>query len=504
MSARSSAVVAKLRNELHAMMEQALPLAAAARFRRVARDGLHDLVATLEPSPAARMQAEELERRLQRWRNAVAFLLHRYALASAEELDRLMKCAKVYVGLQRQTGPNIVEGRWRAAFCEELTALTLQLEAILDRCAEAVVPADHAVDYEPLDIRLEWVSPASCRVSMRSRDELVMELVPLAISSTELDEFVESCRTPRDGLPVDLLPPMAAFGAKLFALVTAGSLAGQYASACRLASSRGARLLIRLHLSDAGLLARAPWELLGDGPDFLAVQPAAIARCIARPQLPRAPRSGVLRVLVTVCSPSNLAALDVKRERALLQDATGGLVLLGDVEVEIAPDGTLDTLRRMLRAADATGRPYAAWHFIGHGQFQNSPGRGELAMVGPDGRAHWIGGDELHVLFDGGPPLEFAIVNACESGSGGVDDPRSGIAQALVDCGARTVVGNQFRISDGAAIVLADELYGSLAGDADLLTSVSEARRAIFCQARGVEWMTPVVFMRSPPFDDRS
>ena len=66
---------------------------------------------------------------------------------------------------------------------------------------------------------------------------------------------------------------------------------------------------------------------------------------------------------------------------------------------------------------------------------------------------------------------------------------------APIDCGAAAVVAMQFRISDDAAIVLADEVYGALAAGAGILDAMTDVRRALFCRPPGVEWITPVLFL---------
>src|SRR6266849_4342441 len=121
----------------------------------------------------------------------------------------------------------------------------------------------------------------------------------------------------------------------------------------------GARGWIRLHLANAGFLANAPWESLHDGRDFLAVQPSiAISRALGRAPAAPAALETSLRLLVTISSPIDQHALNVDREAQLLRDALGGLELIGRAEVQIATDGSVDTMLRMLRVAEDAGRPY--------------------------------------------------------------------------------------------------------------------------------------------------
>jgi hypothetical protein len=499
MSIASAAVLAKLRDELRVVTTRTVALASSSRFRRIV-DDTRGLVAALAPTDLQRAEAAELHARLLRWGGVVGSLTRRYAIATPVPLEHLVQRAATYVLLQRTTPPDIPEGRWRHALEQEWSHTAFDLEQLLALCERAIPPSTPPARYERIDIRIDSTDEANCRVSVDSATDHVTAISPLPFTLAELAALVESCRRPRAVAAIEQIDPLKRFGRKLFSVITHGGLAHAYEQACRRAGERNARIWLQFHLSGAGVLARAPWELLHDGNDFLALQRStAITRTFEHVVAPHCKRPGPLRVLVTISSPRDQRALGGARERQLLQDALGGLELLGQLELEFAPDGTLDTLRRMLRRAEETNRPYSAWHFIGHGRWHDVHGRAELAMTAVDGNSHFVGGYELQVLFGGHPALELAVLNACQSGLGGMDDVSSGVAPALMECGIPTVVAMQFQISDVAAVVLCEELYGAVAAGADFLGAVSEARRAIFCQPQGVEWMTPVVFLRRDP-----
>ena len=81
-------------------------------------------------------------------------------------------------------------------------------------------------------------------------------------------------------------------------------------------------------------------------------------------------------------------------------------------------------------------------------------------------------------------------------------DPFAGVATTLVQLGVPAVVAMQFEISDGAAILFAEELYTNLiARQAPIDAAVSEARKAIYIEQAGVEWATPVLFMGDTDVD---
>jgi len=443
MSLVSLAVVAKLRDELRFVIDETLALAAAAHFRRMPDQG-NRIVATLDPSPPQVAQAASVHERLLRWHGITKSLLRRYALTPAIDLDHEVRKGAVYVLLQRATLPNIPAGRWRAAFERELTEIRLKLESVLDLCESAIPPASPPALYDPVDV---WID-------MR-RDA--------GITVDELNAVMEGCAKSKATLAM-----LESLGTKLF------SLLGD--------DARGSGRWIRLHLENAGFLANAPWEALHDGKEFLAVQPSiAISRALGRAPATPPVHDAPLRLLVTISSPSDLRALSGDHETQLLRDALGGLELIGRAEVEIVTDGSLDTMRRKLRAAEEAGRPYNAWHFIGHGRF-NASGRSELAMTGDNGKTQFIDAAQLRVLFQG-HPLRLVVLNACESGA--------------FDCGAAAVVAMQFPISDDAAIVLADEVYGAFAAGAGILGAMTNTRRALFFRPPGVEWITPILFLEA-------
>lgn len=464
MSVASVAVLAKLRDELCVVADAAVALARAARFRRVKRR--EKRVAILEMPAAEKTAAEARRERLIRCGRILDALLQRYAVTPPAKAAHLTNSMAAYVLLERELPPHVPEGRSREAFERELRDYQRKLEEFIDLCSAAIGPAAPRVQRAAaIDIHVNGgTAPA------------------------EQGQLLADYRRPRAATAAELTAPLVAFGKRLFDII-----APRYRDGCG----------IRLHLANAGELAHSPWELLHDGRDFLALQPSTpVVRCIAHPRVPRYESDGPLRVLLTISSPPNLRALDAADERRRVEDAVGGLMLLGQIALDVAPDGKLETLRRMLRNAIETGRPYAAWHFIGHGRHHG--GRGELAMEGGENGPHWIGGNELQVVFGAHPPLRFAILNACETGLEGVDDPRAGLASTLIGCGAEAVLATQFQISDEAAVIFAEEVYGAYANGADLTGAVAEARRAIFCRPRGVEWMTPVVFVRTEPYANTS
>lgn len=446
MSSVSLAVVAKLRDELRFVIDQTLALATAAQFVRRPDQG-NRIMARLDPSPQQAAQAAAVHERLQRWYGITKSLLRRYAIKPALDVDREVghevQKAAASVLLQRATPPDIPEGRWRAQVVRELTSIRLRLEEVLTLCEQSIPPSSPPAVHEPIDICIDAGRATGVTVN-------------------EVNAVIDACAAGTANVAM-----LESIGKKLFPLL-----------------GDGVRGWIRLHLENAGFLANAPWESLHDGKDFLAVQPSiAISRALGRASAVPAAHETPLRLLVTISSPSDQDALNVDHEAQLLRDALGGLELIGRAEAHIVTDGSLDTMLRMLRVAEDAGRPYNAWHFIGHGRFNAASGQSELAMTGKDGKTQFADASQLRVLFRA-HPLRLAVFNACESGR-----------FTPIDCGAAIVVAMQFRISDDAAIVLADEVYGAFAAGTDILKAMTGVRRALFFRPPGIEWITPILML---------
>jgi non-specific serine/threonine protein kinase len=60
------------------------------------------------------------------------------------------------------------------------------------------------------------------------------------------------------------------------------------------------------------------------------------------------------------------------------------------------------------------------------------------------------------------------------------------------------VIAMQFEITDGAAIAFAQWFYAAIASGYPVDAALTEARKAIYAQGHGVEWGTPVLYMRAP------
>jgi hypothetical protein len=173
---------------------------------------------------------------------------------------------------------------------------------------------------------------------------------------------------------------------------------------------------------------------------------------------------------------------------ALAEGVDSGLVTL-----EKLPDASLRGLQRALRQ-----REYHVLHFIGHGAFDVDSQDGVLVMTDGAEQSQLVGSQTLGTLLHDYRSLRLVVLDCCEGGRTGNQDTFAGVAQELLRQQLPAVVAMQFAITDAAALTLSHEFYAALAEGEPVDLALTEARRAVFAQTSGVEWATPVLYMRAP------
>jgi len=287
------------------------------------------------------------------------------------------------------------------------------------------------------------------------------------------------------------------FGARLFQAIFVGDVGISLRRSVDLARQQNTNLRIRLHLDETPELASLPWEYLYDGTHsrFLVLSEAtSIVRYLALP-LTATPLkvSTPLRLLVVIADASDVVPrLQVIEERLKLEAALRNLIDHGEVEITCLERATMSALQRALRKTE-----YHLFHFIGHGWFDAASQRHGLILENDQGRGEMVDTDRLAVLLHNHPSLRLAFLNACEGARFAEGQPLAGVAQHLVQQGLPAVIAMQFPVRDRSAITLAQEFYDALANRYPVDAALTEARIAIFGQNSGMDWGTPVLFMRS-------
>ncbi|MFQ5615695.1 MAG: AAA-like domain-containing protein [Anaerolineales bacterium] len=254
---------------------------------------------------------------------------------------------------------------------------------------------------------------------------------------------------------------------------------------------------IRLNMQAAPSLAQLPWEHLYSNSQnrFFSLSPnTPIVRFYDLPEPVRpfavAPP---LRILLMVSNPQEHPPLDVSREVENMQRALANLIQAGLVELDVMKTATLMDLRRQLRQRN---RPYHVFHFIGHGNFHEAAQNGVLVLADHDNHAFNVAGEDLATYLHPHRSLRLVLINSCQGGRTGLDDPFTGVAGSLLQQGIPGVVAMQFPITDQAAIAFSEEFYRAIAEGWALDAAVAEGRLAIKAISP-VEWGTPVLYTRA-------
>jgi hypothetical protein len=471
-----------LRTELNALTRRTMVRAGTVPFQRTKDPRGSGIITVLAPTEEQRQAAKSDGDKLMRWSRVVEVTLQRRGISAAvDRLTRLTREMAPLLLLERQDVAEVSEGVWRRGFERELVRTSAALQSLLTDTAAAfeILQRRPTMDYTPFPMHLVQLARGQWTVQAeRSAELITLSDVRNLDARTDIETIV-------------------ATGHALYCSVFVGAVREEYVAARQQASDEGRGLRIELYLERAGELSSAPWELLYDGCQFVSMcQGSAVARMVDVQQLRSAlPLARPLRILLTISAPRSFSWLDAERERQRIEAAVAPLTMLGLMELQVASDGSINMLRRMFASASAAGRPFDGWHFIGHGEFDERAGRGTLVMTDEKREAHHVGGWELVTLFRDQPRLRFAILNACEGARTSPKSPMSGVATALIEAGIERVVAMQFPISDRAAIVFAEEVYGALADGMTFDEAVVEGRRGIFYRPNAAEWITPVMFM---------
>lgn len=282
-------------------------------------------------------------------------------------------------------------------------------------------------------------------------------------------------------------------GESLFDALFEDEIRDLYNGSLRAAEDQGKGLRLTLALKDAPNLMLVPWEYLYDDPSFLAISDLTPIVRFLELRRSRDPIEIVrpLRILAMVSSPTGVAELDTERERENIDRALARLQAEGAVDITWLEQATLEELQRCL-----LGGPYHVFHYIGHGEYDTDLEDGVLLLEDERGRPDPVTGENLGATLANHTSLRLATLNSCEGGRTAGDDPFAGVATSLVQCQIPAVIAMQFEITDRVASTFSKWLYESLAAGFPVDRALAQARLAIFNKRSGLEWGTPVLFMR--------
>ncbi|MCB1032357.1 MAG: CHAT domain-containing protein, partial [Acidobacteria bacterium] len=411
---------------------------------------------------------------------------------------------ETYLLFQR-VGGDISDDLWKEAFRRESTALLIQQLELVDSHSHCfkLMKRRSGLDYEEINLEFEPGAETEWyRVSTRAGSETARFEFERPLTPSELELFILRHCGARNAVRSWTPKPvrsLADLGSKLFNKCVGGEVAAMFRRLETLAESRGKGLAMSLRFEHSPELSRYPWELLFDGTDFIALSKSfSMTREI--PAKRRRPTLGLslpLRILLCHSQPVGSSSLDASAEKSKLKKVLAPLEVLGLVRLDVSPDGSLASLRRMLDAAEAEGRPYQVWHFIGHGFVDEEDQASFLVFEDPTTAGHApISGFELGTLLGEYRELTLAVLNSCNAAVVRPDDLVAGVATGLLTRGLDAIVAMQFPISNEAALIFSEEFYSSMIDGLNIEASLAEARRGIFFSGNPMEWATPVLFRR--------
>jgi hypothetical protein len=281
------------------------------------------------------------------------------------------------------------------------------------------------------------------------------------------------------------------FGKQLFEWLFPAPLLERFTASTSRLDSQNQVLRLRLRIEPPEL-SQLPWELCWNTHnEFMALLPdLAWVRYIAEPIPPNHLGTPTpLKLLIALASPSELPALDVDGEAALILDS---LKLVGDLfQVKVLPHITTELLQ------EALAEGVDVLHFVGHGAI-NEAGEGFLAFEDDAGALDTITAQKLRALFRG-RDVKMVVLNACQSAVAQGQEAIMAIAPSLVRSGIPAVIAQQAPVPDRLAKNFAKTLYDYLAKGRAVDEIITEMRiRAYVSAGDYAHWGIPVLFMRSP------
>ncbi|MGB6687156.1 MAG: CHAT domain-containing protein [Terracidiphilus sp.] len=284
-------------------------------------------------------------------------------------------------------------------------------------------------------------------------------------------------------------------GLSLFEALLSGQILACYQTSLDRAKEEGKGLRIRLRIQ-APDLAALPWEFLMDGgykPLTLSIQTPIVRHVEVPIAARRLKLKPPIRVLGMVGSHENL---DVDAEQSLMGQAIEHLRSNDSMFLEWVPGHTWRDLETALRKGE-----YHVFHFIGHGTFDETCGKGKLlleAEPGQSGEPYLLDADDLaRILTDHGS-IRLAVLNSCKGARASQTSLFSSTGAILAANGIPGVVSMQYSISDKAALEFSRTFYDSMCAGMPVEYAVSQARSGIkMTMKETIEWGTPVLHLRA-------
>jgi hypothetical protein len=293
-------------------------------------------------------------------------------------------------------------------------------------------------------------------------------------------------------------------GGKLYSFLFTGRIGPFYHTELQKAVQDGEALRIRLRVDDAGDLSRIPWETLYDVRTriFLSAELRTLFTRAAGESEPVIRKPKRLHILGMIAGPTSflgvpLARLDVDKERSKIEQTLEPLRAAGKLSLSWTIAGTYNEFRRRLRTPDDPVEGWTIFHFIGHGDFNETEELGFLIFEeagGFVGEARYP--DTLVPLLTTPHGPQLVVLNACNGARSSVGDLFSSTAAALALAEVPAVIAMQFPVSDAMAIAFSKSFYEYLSEGYSIHEALAQTRIDLRGQKIS-EWISPVLYMQS-------
>jgi hypothetical protein len=326
---------------------------------------------------------------------------------------------------------------------------------------------------------------------------------PMGVVQLDIDDLIGRVGRLEPGLLASLPgrrtaddEPLRRIGRQLFETLFVGPVAAAYRASLTAAREQRKDLRVVLRLTGPELAA-LPWEALWDPElkDYVCRGEPLVRHVPAPDAPPPLPTSTPLRILGLTASPGDLAPLNEDAVRRRLEDTLAGPSGAGQIRVEWLAQASWAAMQHRVLAGQ-----WDVVHFIGHGRYDRAGDEGQVALVGPDGRAEWVGADWLANLLDRADPMpRLVVLNSPSSGTGGPQygspDSFPPTAATLARRGISAVAALQFGVGDLGTEIFSRRFYTALAAGRGVDEAVQSGRAALL-EASSLEWLTPVLYLR--------
>jgi hypothetical protein len=270
---------------------------------------------------------------------------------------------------------------------------------------------------------------------------------------------------------------------------------------------------------DSAFMAGWPWEYLHrpgrpgkpESGEFLALSANLVLNRILRDRICEKFSTRNPSLLLVVARPRDLGPVECDDIASLAKRLKQESVLTLQELIEPVWQDYLDPHQRAVASWEAfvanvnAHRPHVI-HFIGHGRLVYDTMKrrtaGQLAFVGPDGKAVWIDEEQLGASLNY-KELRLVFLQACESAKSDSRIETSGVARTLALRAVPAVVAMQSKVQNGIASQFACTFYDNLKHGLPIDWAVMKGREAINAlesvplTERKLSFGVPVVYLSS-------